>query len=65
MRAHVRSSMYITADDSDLDFKSQVRKIKELYGWHFPELGILVKDDLTFIKVIQLMGKSNRVDSKS
>ena len=58
-------SLYITADDSDLDFKSQVRKIKELYGWHFPELGILVKDDITFIKVIKLMGKCNGVDSKS
>ena len=47
------------AEDNDITFKNHIRQVKELYGWHFPELGILVKDDLTFVKVVKLMGKYN------
>ena len=47
--------MFISVPANDV--KKHIVKVKELYGWHFPELGILVKDDMTFIKVVKQMGK--------
>ena len=47
----------ILAQENHLDCKNYITKIKELYAWHFPELGILVKDELTFVRVVKLMGK--------
>ena len=30
-------------------------RLKEWYGWHFPELGKIVPDNLMYAKVIQKM----------
>ena len=53
--AYIIFTMFVSVQAKDV--KKHIVKVKELYGWHFPELGILVKDDLTFIKVVKLMGK--------
>jgi len=38
-------------------------RLKEWYGWHFPELGKIVPDNLMYAKVIQLMGVRTKCKS--
>merc|ERR1711933_655422 len=40
-------------------------RLREWYGWHFPEMGKIVTDNLAYAKVVKLMGfksKSKEVD---
>ena len=43
-------------DDLDKELNTYAMRLKEWYGWHFPELGKIVPDNLMYAKVIQLMG---------
>jgi len=45
-------------DDLDKELNNYVMRAREWYGWHFPELGKIVQDNLAFAKVVKLMGKS-------
>ena len=31
-------------------------RCREWYGWHFPEMGKIVTDNLAFVKTVQVMG---------
>ena len=44
-------------DDLDKELNNYVMRAREWYGWHFPELGKIVQDNLAFAKVVKLMGK--------
>jgi RNA processing factor Prp31 len=46
-------------DDLDKELNNYVMRAREWYGWHFPELGKIVQDNLAFAKVVKLMGKSS------
>merc|ERR1719284_1880289 len=42
-------------DDLDKELNTYAMRLKEWYGWHFPELGKIVPDNLMYAKVIQKM----------
>lgn len=43
-------------DDVDKELNNYVMRAREWYGWHFPELGKVVADNLAFVKTVKLMG---------
>ena len=43
-------------DDLDKELNNYVMRAREWYGWHFPELGKIVTDNVAFAKTVKLMG---------
>ncbi|ORX43486.1 Nop domain-containing protein [Hesseltinella vesiculosa] len=43
-------------DDLDKELNTYAMRVKEWYGWHFPEMGKLLVDNLAYAKVIKAMG---------
>ncbi|KAI0092562.1 Nop domain-containing protein [Irpex rosettiformis] len=43
-------------DDLDKEINIYAMRVKEWYGWHFPELGKIIVDNLAYAKVIKAMG---------
>lgn len=43
-------------DDLDKELNTYAMRVKEWYGWHFPEMGKIVNDNLAYAKVILAMG---------
>jgi len=43
-------------DDVDKELNNYVMRAREWYGWHFPELGKIISDNLAFVKTVKLMG---------
>jgi nucleolar protein 56 len=42
-------------DQLDKNINSFCMRIKEWFGWHFPELNRIVSDNYMFVRVIQLI----------
>ncbi|KAF8338966.1 uncharacterized protein EI90DRAFT_3118027 [Cantharellus anzutake] len=43
-------------DDLDKEINVYSMRIKEWYGWHFPEMGKIVVDNLAYAKVVKTLG---------
>ncbi|XP_070490474.1 nucleolar protein 58 [Chironomus tepperi] len=43
-------------DDLDKELNNYMMRAREWYGWHFPELGKILTDNVAFIKTIKLVG---------
>lgn len=43
-------------DDLDKELNTYAMRVKEWYGWHFPELGKILNDNLAYSRVILKMG---------
>lgn len=43
-------------DDLDKELNNYVMRAREWYGWHFPELGKLITNNIAFVKIIKLVG---------
>jgi len=43
-------------DDLDKELNNYVMRCREWYGWHFPEVGKIVQDNMAYAKTIKLMG---------
>ncbi|KAL4217479.1 Nucleolar protein 58 [Mactra antiquata] len=43
-------------DDLDKELNNYIMRAREWYGWHFPELGKIVQDNLAYAKVVKHMG---------
>ena len=43
-------------DDLDKELNTYAMRVKEWYGWHFPEMSKIVVDNLAYAKVIKAMG---------
>ena len=41
-------------DTNDPDYNKCAKFVR--YGWHFPELGKIVSDNLAFVRTVELMG---------
>lgn len=55
-------------DDIDKELNTYSMRVKEWYGWHFPELAKVVTDNLVFAKLVKLIGfrsKAQEVDLSS
>merc|ERR1712232_1507344 len=43
-------------DDLDKELNNFAMRLREWYGWHFPEMGKIVTDNLVYAKVVKFMG---------
>ncbi|KIJ70393.1 hypothetical protein HYDPIDRAFT_77271 [Hydnomerulius pinastri MD-312] len=43
-------------DDLDKEINIYAMRVKEWYGWHFPEMAKIITDNLAYAKVIRAMG---------
>jgi nucleolar protein 58 len=43
-------------DDLDKELNTYAMRVKEWYGWHFPEMGKIVNDNLAYARVILTVG---------
>ncbi|KAJ7762755.1 Nop domain-containing protein [Mycena maculata] len=43
-------------DDLDKEINIYSMRVKEWYGWHFPEMAKIIVDNIAYAKVIRLMG---------
>ncbi|KAK3297896.1 uncharacterized protein B0H64DRAFT_358038 [Chaetomium fimeti] len=51
-------------DDLDKELNTYAMRVKEWYGWHFPELGKILPDNLSYAKVIVTLGlRSNATEA--
>ena len=50
-------------DDLDKEINNYTMRLKEWYGWHFPELAKVVSDNLIYTKVVKTSGMRNRISS--
>ena len=51
-------------DDLDKEINTYAMRTREWYGWHFPELGKLLNDNLAYAKVVLTMGvRTNSKDA--
>ncbi|KAK4140796.1 uncharacterized protein C8A04DRAFT_31667 [Dichotomopilus funicola] len=51
-------------DDLDKELNTYAMRVKEWYGWHFPELAKILPDNLSYAKVIVTLGmRSNATDA--
>lgn len=44
-------------DDLDKELNTYMMRVKEWYGWHFPEMQKIVKDNVAYAKVVMKMQK--------
>lgn len=47
-------------DDLDKELNNYIMRCREWYGWHFPELGKIVTDNLAYCKTVRKIGASSR-----
>eukprot|EP00958_Prasinococcus_capsulatus_P009572 scaffold928_cov370-Prasinococcus_capsulatus_cf.AAC.29 len=43
-------------DDLDKELNTYAMRVREWYGWHFPEMGKVVQDNVDYAKVVKFMG---------
>merc|ERR1712003_431252 len=43
-------------DDLDKELNNFAMRLREWYGWHFPEMGKIVTENLAYAKAVKLMG---------
>ncbi|KAL2506118.1 putative nucleolar protein 5-1 [Abeliophyllum distichum] len=43
-------------DDLDKELNTYAMRVREWYGWHFPELAKIVQDNILYAKIVKLMG---------
>uniref|UniRef100_A0A5S6QBB9 Nop domain-containing protein n=1 Tax=Trichuris muris TaxID=70415 RepID=A0A5S6QBB9_TRIMR len=49
-------------DDLDKEINCYVMRCREWYGWHFPELGKLLTDSMTYVKAVRCIGMRKDLD---
>ncbi|KAG5513270.1 hypothetical protein PMAC_001640 [Pneumocystis sp. 'macacae'] len=52
----------VLLDDLDKELNIYVMRIKEWYGWHFPEMSRVVSDNMAYVRVIKAMGFRTMAD---
>ncbi|PAV72840.1 hypothetical protein WR25_19010 [Diploscapter pachys] len=51
-------------DDLDKELNNYVMRVREWYGWHFPELGKIIQDHQAFAKIVKEIGmRQNAVNT--
>eukprot|EP01024_Parvocaulis_polyphysoides_P002502 TRINITY_DN1075_c0_g1_i1.p1 TRINITY_DN1075_c0_g1~~TRINITY_DN1075_c0_g1_i1.p1 ORF type:complete len:572 (-),score=122.63 TRINITY_DN1075_c0_g1_i1:267-1940(-) len=43
-------------DELDKELNTYAMRVREWYGWHFPEMAKVISDNITYAKIIKLMG---------
>uniref|UniRef100_A0A7S0RFN5 Nop domain-containing protein n=1 Tax=Chlamydomonas leiostraca TaxID=1034604 RepID=A0A7S0RFN5_9CHLO len=47
-------------DDLDKELNTYAMRVREWYGWHFPEMTKIVTDNIQYAKVVKLMGTRDK-----
>lgn len=47
-------------DDLDKELNNYIMRCKEWYGWHFPEMGKIVTDNIAYVRTVQKMGMRSK-----
>lgn len=50
-------------DELDKELNTYAMRVREWYGWHFPELSKILADNILFAKVVKLMGFRSSANS--
>lgn len=50
-------------DDLDKELNKYIMRCREWYGWHFPELGKIITDNIAYVKTIQIIGSREKASS--
>ncbi|EEP82440.1 nucleolar protein NOP58 [Uncinocarpus reesii 1704] len=50
-------------DDLDKELNTYAMRVKEWYGWHFPEMAKILNDNMAYAKVVLKMGLRSNSDS--
>ena len=52
-------SLFLPAllDDLDKELNNYAMRLREWYGWHFPELNKIVTDNLTYARTVKAIGE--------
>ncbi|KAM9334018.1 nucleolar protein 58 isoform 1-T1 [Symphorus nematophorus] len=50
-------------DDLDKELNNYIMRCREWYGWHFPELGKVITDNLAYCKTVRKIGDRTNVAS--
>ena len=50
-------------DDLDKELNTYAMRVKEWYGWHFPEMAKILNDNLAYAKVVLKMGMRENFES--
>ena len=48
-------------DDLDKELNNYEMRLREWYGWHFPEAGKIISDNVTYAKLVQAIGMKTNV----
>jgi nucleolar protein 58 len=48
-------------DDLDKELNTYAMRVREWYGWHFPELAKIIQDNVQFAKTVKSMGVRTNV----
>jgi len=43
-------------DDLDKELNNYIMRCREWYGWHFPELGKIITDNIAYVRTVQTVG---------
>lgn len=52
-------------DDLDKELNNLAMRLREWYGWHFPECGKLISDNLTYARIVLEIGMKHYTKDKS
>jgi nucleolar protein 58 len=52
-------------DDLDKELNNYMMRLREWYGWHFPELSKIITDNLIYAKTVNMIGIFNFYIKKS
>ncbi|KAJ1793679.1 Nucleolar protein 58 [Coemansia sp. RSA 2399] len=50
-------------DDLDKELNTYAMRVKEWYGWHFPEMAKIINDNLAYAKIIKKAGFRSNISS--
>lgn len=51
-------------DDLDKELNTYAMRVREWYGWHFPEMTKIVSDNVVYAKVVKFMGTRENAKDK-
>ena len=47
-------------DDLDKELNNYNMRCREWYSWHFPELGKIITDNLTYVRAVKAIGEASK-----
>ena len=50
-------------DDLDKEINNYMMRLREWYGWHFPELSKIVTDNFSYTKTVKAIGQRQKTSS--